>query len=185
MNVNESSLLATAEIGKKYLQVGYIDHLEWLKQKGVSTHFSSQSFQISPQRLEKLSSLLEKELLKLNQGSNDLFARKRYLHTPSKDFFTESPEVAAKELSILMSPLVINNIKAQIEKNQNDWTNRLSGPNMTESELVSLRSPIIDRSELHKGVVGFLNQKTEISEDNLHEREDIAEQLATLSLKNL
>ncbi|MCP5506293.1 MAG: IQ calmodulin-binding motif-containing protein [Chlamydiales bacterium] len=37
MKVNKGSLDASAEMGRKYLQVGFIDHLNWLKQKGVST----------------------------------------------------------------------------------------------------------------------------------------------------
>lgn len=73
MKINELSLDASEKKGRKYLQVGFIDYLNWLKQRGVSTENFSQSFQVSTQRTNELTALLEKELLKLNHGVNDLF----------------------------------------------------------------------------------------------------------------
>ena len=54
MKVDEVSLEASAEKGRKYLQVGFIDHLKWLQQKGISTLVPPQPFQVSSKRKEEL-----------------------------------------------------------------------------------------------------------------------------------
>jgi hypothetical protein len=191
MKVNKDSLDASAEKGRKYLQAGFIDHLKWLKQKGVSTKISPQPFQVSSQRVEEMTSLLEKELLKLNQGVNDIFVRKRYQHKPQKNFFTENPEEIAKELAASITPLIISNIKAQIEKSQNEQLSKIQTKDMTESQLVSLRSPIITRPKLHKGVANLISKNKKIKfEKNdfltkLRDAGDIAEQLTYVIMEEL
>lgn len=187
MEVNEVSLDASAKKGRKYLQVGFIDHLECLKQKGVSTEIPPQPFQVSPQRVKELTSLLETELLRLNQGVNDLFARKKYREEPKKNFFTENPQKIAEELAASITPLIIRNIETQIEKQQNKKLNKLLGLAMTESELVSLRSPIIKRPKLHEGVDKLIlkNEKIKFEKNLFNEEREIAEQLAYVIMEEL
>jgi hypothetical protein len=45
---------------------------------------------------------------------------KNYLDRPQKNFFTENPEKTAKELAAIITPLIICNLKTQIDKQQND-----------------------------------------------------------------
>ena len=192
MKVNEGALDASAEKGRKYLQVGFSDHLQWLKQKGVSTKISSgkipsESFQVDSQRIEELTSLLEKELLKLNQGVNDLFTRNKVLDKPQKDFLTENPEEMAKELAPSITLMIIDNIKAQIDKHQNKQLSEMSGKDITESDVVSLRSPVIKRPTLHEGIDTLLlnNEKIKFKRTLGFEAQDIAEQLAYVIMENL
>lgn len=187
MEVNEVSLDASAKKGRKCLQVGFIDHLKWLKQKGVPTEIPPQPFQVSPQRVKELTSLLETELLRLNQGVNDLFARKKYREEPKKNFFTENPQKIAEELAASITPLIIRNIETQIEKQQNKKLNKLLGLAMTESELVSLRSPIIKRPKLHEGVDKLIlkNEKIKFEKNLFNEEREIAEQLAYVIMEEL
>lgn len=187
MKINDKSLNASVEKGKKYLQVGFSNHLEWLKQKDVSTNIAAQPFEISLQRANELTNLIEKELLKLNQGINDLFVKKGYADKPQKNFLTENPEEMAKELAANISPLIIGNIKAQIEKKQNKQLGKLSGEFMTESELVSLRSPVLKRPKLRKGVDRLIskNQKIKFEKNGSYEKRDIADQLVYVVIEEL
>jgi hypothetical protein len=187
MKVSQASLDASAEKGRKYLQVGFIDHLNWLKQKGVSTKSSPHPFQVSSQRLEELTPLVEKELLKLNQGINDLFVRKGYQEKPQKNFFTENPEQMAKELAAIITPLIIGNTRTQIDKQQNETISKLSGRGMTDSQLVSLRSPLIERPKLYEGVDKLIlkNQKIKFETPWLREEQEIADQLTYVIMEEL
>lgn len=54
MKINNNSLEAAAARGEKYLQVGFTDHLEWLKHKGISTEVSPQPFEIGLERVRKI-----------------------------------------------------------------------------------------------------------------------------------
>lgn len=178
MEIDESLLEASAKSGKKYLQVSYTDHVKWLEQKGVLSGGSCESFQISSERERELTTLLEEELLKLNQGVSQISAERQYFDKPQKNFFTENPEKMAKELAASILPLFINNIKAIIEKSQN----KQSGTEMTDSQLVSLRSPIINRSELYKGVKSLIleNEKIKFEISGNNEIEQIAIQLTSV-----
>ena len=186
MKVNERVLDANAENGRKYLQVVFLDHLEWLKQRGVSTNSSLQPFQeVSPHRTEKLTTLLEKELLKLNLGVNDLFVRKGYPDKPQKNFFIKNPEETAKELAASIAPLIISNIKAELEKDQNQPQAKIQTMDMTESQLLLLRSPLIKYEYLYQGVIKLLSedQKIKFERNGEFEKPDIAKQLLYVMMK--
>jgi hypothetical protein len=185
MEINQDLLDAAAERGKKYLHVGFIDHLTWLEKKGISTPISHQPFQINSQREPELTMLLQKELLKINEGINDLFTRKGYLEKPQKDFFTHNPEEAAKELATGVAPLIMSNIKAQIDKQQNKQLSKLLEQNITKSQLVHLRSPVIKRSELYRGVDRLITQHKRVQVTYPYEERDVAEQLLYIVLEEL
>lgn len=92
MKFDKGSLDISAGKGRKYLKVGFSDSLEWLKQKVVSNKISPEPFQVSSQRVKKLTSTLEKELLKLNQGFNDAFVMQNYSLKPQKNFYLKNPK---------------------------------------------------------------------------------------------
>lgn len=187
MEINECSLCSSAENGKKYLQVGFTDHLNWLKQKSVSTNISSQPFQVSSQRLEKLTSILKQELLNLNKGVNPLFDIKGYYLEPKKNFFIGASEDVANELARSITPLIIKNITTQLEKHQEAQLNKIQVADMTESQLVSLRAPYIKRLKLREGVAELIlkNPKIVFKENKFHEENEIAEQLTNVLMEEL
>lgn len=78
----------------------------------------------------------------------------------------------AKELAESITPLIIDNIKTQIEKNQKEKLSKLLDQNMIESQLVSFRSPIIKREQLYKGIETLI-----LENDQCYEVREIAKQL--------
>ncbi|NGX43820.1 MAG: hypothetical protein K940chlam7_02125 [Chlamydiae bacterium] len=187
MKINHNLLEAAANRGNKYLQVGFVDHLEWLKEKGLSTEVSLQPFEVSTERVTELTGLVEKELVKLNQGINDLFVRERYLGKPQMNFFVEDPDATAKEFAATITPMIVANIKAQIEKKQNKLLSKMTEGHMTESELVSLRSPVMKRPKLHKGIDSLIGKspKIKFEKNGFCEKRNIAEQLAYVIIQEL
>jgi hypothetical protein len=187
MEVKEPSLEVSAERGRKYLQVGFIDHLKWLKAKDVSAEISSKDFQVSPERSIELTTLLEQELLKLNQGVNDYFTRRGIMDKPQNNFFIGNPEEIARELAENITPLILSNMKAILEENQNKELSKISVGDIPESDLVRLRSPIIKRPELYKDVVDLINSNEKIKFKNtfIGEQRDIAEQLTYIIMEEL
>jgi hypothetical protein len=178
MEFKESDLEGPTKRGQKYLQVGFLDHLAWLHQKGISTQ-NPLPFTVSLERAEELTIVVEQELLKLNQGINDLFTRKGYLEEPVKDFFTNTPEEVAKELAAPITTLVMNNIQLQLKSPlQKD---------LSDSSLVSLRSPIIKRAKLHEGISSLIekNRNIQFKKENRFDKPIIAEQLAHVILQEL
>lgn len=184
MQVNESSLNNYAEKGKNHMQVGFIDHLDWLKQKHVSTKISSQLFQVTPERVQELSVLVEKELIKLNQGLND-FAVKVLKVKVSGNFFIKNPEKTSQELATSITPLIISNVQAEIKKKQNQQLSKLSASDMTESQLVKLRSCMINRAQLYEGICKLISESQATTLEYEFEQEYIAEQLTFIIMENL
>ena len=186
---NEDTLEVSALEGKKNLRLGFADHLEWLKRKGVTAHnISPQPFQVSSRRAEEITALLEKELLKLNQGINDLFVVRGYQHKPQKNFLTENPEKMAKELAAKYSDKIIQCIKDFIEGEQKKQLGKLSNKDMSESQFLSLRSPIIDHAEqFHTGVRDSLqfHPKLTFTNEESGEERDVAVQLVRVIMDEL
>ena len=188
MEFNEGVLEAAAEKGKIYLQVGFTDHLRWLEQKNVDfNNISSQPFQVSQEREKELTTILEQELLKLNQGVSDLHTGwEEYLQT--KDFITENPEAVAKDLAAIILPLIITRINSLIKRHQNRQLSKLLGQKTTKAQLISFRSVEINRSQFYQDIDEALSEHEKIkfkSEYPSRESTNISEQLACLILKNL
>jgi len=183
VKVDHKTLEASAEKGTKFLKVGFTEHLEWLKLKGVSNDTYSQLFELSLQREEELMGLIEKELLKLNNEENDLFRRKGLLGKIQKPLFKENPELQAKNLAPKALPVIINNIKSQIKKAQEEQKSILKEQQISESELVNLRSPVVNRNALHKGVDDLILENTIVEE--IMGCKDVAEQLTFVVVQAL
>lgn len=164
MNIDERLFNKFYEKGKKYLQVGFSEHLEWIRK-------NPQTVQISSQRVEEVASLLEKELLSLNQGVTNF----------PKNFLKENPEEAAKELASTIAPLLISNLKAKIAKQES----KTPREDRTESAKVSLRSPTLKRRKLYAGVTKILANHQKFENRVYHDRKDIAERLTATAFKEL
>lgn len=181
MKFDEKTLDYYAEKGKKYLQVGFTDHLDWLQQKGVSNEVSLQPFEISTEREKELTNLVEKGLLKLNQGVHGPCS---VWEEPPKNFFAENPEPLSKDLALIFTPMIIANIKAQIEKNQKEKLSKLSTQYMTDSELVSIRSPMLEQFDLYDGVDKLIRKNLKIKLTR-NEGERLAGQLVHVVMEEL
>ena len=115
MFVDDKALEERSEDGKRYFQLKFADHFDWVKKHGVST---SRPFEIGEKRIKKLKKVVEEELLKLNQRKSDFFKRRKIdlaafelgFEEP-KDFFVDDPQKTAKELSESITPVIIDNIK--------------------------------------------------------------------------
>lgn len=177
LKVNEKNLTNAAEKGKKYFKGGYTDHLEWIKQKGLT----SQPIQVSPEREKELTKLVEKELLKLNQGHNDLFKRQGYGEQPEKNFLTQDPHQSAKTLAASITPIIIDSIKTAAEKK----INKAQGKELSESKLVKIRSPLLKRLTLHKEVEKQLLKNDTITFKDFRSTMDVSEQLTHAVLEEL
>ncbi len=190
MEFNEGILEAAAEKGKKYLEIGFAGHLKWLKQKGIDTnHLSSQPFQVSPQRKKELITVIEKELLKLNQGVNEFCSRSWVSSdTIAKNFFIENPEATAKELAATILPLMIGRIKTNIEEHQNEQLNKFLNEKMTEAQLIRSRSFEIERIKFYKDVfeeTRVAYEKLKLKKISIEEERDLSDQLLCVVLENL
>lgn len=178
LKVNEKNLTNAAERGKKYFKGGYTDHLEWIKQKGLT----SQPIQVSPEREKELTKLVEKELLKLNQGSNALLQRKGLGGEFEKNFFTQDSHQTAKALAANLTPIIIDSIKTQVEKK----LNKAQGKELSESKLLKIRSPLLKRPKLHEEVEKLLTENSAITfKRQLCGHELIAEQITHVVLEEL
>lgn len=166
--------------GKKYLQVAFTGHVEWLRQKGVSLVNPLQPFEISPERINELQQIVEKELLKLNQGTNDAFVRAKWpeRETPLRDFLIGNLEEAAKELSVSLTSSIVNNIKSQIAEQQKEKLEK-SSKSMSNSEMVGLRSPVLNRRKIFTNIKETVEKSTGMSlKDKFYGAEiDLGEQL--------
>jgi len=153
MEVDRALLKNTAEKGKKYLRGAYIYHHQWLKQRGFSNHVSLQSFRIHPKRTKDLIPILKNALLVLNQGINDVYPRKYTYESTDRNFLKGNREEVAEELAVAIAPMLIHNIKEEIREARKDQINENSLKNyITDAEMVGLRSPVLERHNLCKGV---------------------------------
>lgn len=141
IEIDEEVLNEYADKGKKFLQVGFGNHLEWLKQKGVTPEMA---FHIDSQRLTDMVVLLEKEFLKDDREMQYLMI----------SFFcsNKTPGEIAKELAGRIAPLIIGNVKEIIDMAQNIRLHGRSDQSYTEADLVRTRSPVIGRQALYKGM---------------------------------
>lgn len=144
IEIDKELLNKYAEKGKKYLQVGFGNHLAWLKQKGVTPETG---FHIDAQRVTDIAVLLEKELLKTDRKMQNLMTPFMCVGKASK---TRSD--IAKELAGRMVPLIIGNLKEVIVEAQNRGLHGRSDQSFTEADLVRTRSPEILRHALYKGM---------------------------------
>lgn len=165
LTISDGWLSGEEEAGKKFLQVGFIDHLAHINRKNISpSNRFSQTFDVSPERIQELAALVEKELLKLNQGINNLVIRRGLDGKAAKNFLGDSPEDAAKRLAPEIASLMISSIQKKLESHVEKWQKRQSDviqlENVTDSQLVSFRSPVIPNRDLYKKVQSIIRKET-------------------------
>lgn len=175
-----------AKIGEKFLEIEYINHRDFLRKKEVSKTVP-ESFPVSPQRIEEVTLVIQKELLKLNEGINGTYTRKKYTIQPPKSFLLENPEEVAKELAGVIAKLILDNLKTEIDSHQKEHFSELSEKENAEHQIVRFRSPILYGEsicgEVHQLVSKSPKLKVKIEWGD--ERTSITEQLFYVALKEL
>jgi hypothetical protein len=192
----ENPLVAAANKGKKYLQVGFSDHISFLKQKGISSENAHLPFKIGVEEIEKLYPLVKNELVKIDQngvnpeyiGLSDKQPSEAHFE---KGFLQQSTEVTAKKLAREIVPLVIDHLTTLINTHQSEKLSHLSVNAMSDSQLVDLRSLDIGwRKFFIKGLDKLIsdNSKIQLSESqNIRKPEsgNIAKQITHFILEKL
>jgi hypothetical protein len=162
MEVNNFLLEDAATNGRIYLKVGFEDFLMWLKAKGIAEPgICFKDFEVSSQRVEELTALIAKELLKLNEGINDYAKKTGYTDKSAKDFFVGDPENIAKELAKEITPLIIEGIKTALKEHKEIELKEIKVEEITESGLVSLRSTIFKREKIFIKVIDLILSSSE------------------------
>ncbi len=165
MKFDDKLLKFYAKSGKDFLQSRFNDHLQWLRRKGVSTNTKLQRFRVAPHRTKDLRYLIEKELLKLDQGIPDESNYRGYNVRPQPHFLTGGSEIAVSELAIKIAILMISSIKKGIYKNRRQQLEKVSRQYMAASEMIDFRSPELSREVFFEPVQRLLyeSQKTVFS----------------------
>ena len=179
MKFSETSLLESAKKGEKYLSEGYTHHLQWLKEKGVNLTNATQLFEIKPERVATLTDIIERELLKLNQGVNDYFTRIGCSDEPKKNFLIGNPEEAAKEFA----PLIYNQFIQNLKNKLTEQLNRKAI--LFEFDMVDARSPYMESPELYKSIEEFLENRITKENSWFDLTIDICEQLVHVIIDEL
>ncbi len=133
----DMDLLNRAEmIGKKYLQAVFTDHLQWLKEKKISSKNSSVDF-------------LGEGSIEEDRIIADIkdFLLENIFQDPHKDGVREAQTLASK-----MTYLILNNVRAEIKLHQQRILELKNSQSITsDSELVGFRSPALYRKNLYRG----------------------------------
>jgi len=175
MTIDHKALDSAAERGRKCMQVGFKDHLDFLKKK------TDKAFAISPERIGDIEKIIEGELLKLNDGINDFYTNQDYRAAPPKEFLTENPQAVAKELASQIAPQLASTVSTVIQKRRHKEPT-------SPAELVDFRSPILKRSQFRNVVQKVILDHSKVLFCNTclfgHER-DIAEQIVYVFMNEL
>jgi len=133
----DMDLLNRAEmIGKKYLEAVFTDHLQWLKEKKISSKNSSVDFLGE-------GSIEEDRII---ADIKDFLLENIFQH-PHKDGVREAQTLASK-----MTYLILNNVRAEIKLHQQRILELKNSQSITsDSELVGFRSPALYRKNLYRG----------------------------------
>lgn len=185
MDFNEDDFNMAIEKGKKYFQLGYINHANWLKAKGITSKSAINSIQITPERVQEINQVVVKEWLKINMGVNEYVVRVGGFlgYTPPKNFLKDSPEQAVKELSSEVVSLILANLNSILKEKLNLQPNF----DLSEGQLISLRSQVIGTEKILKGVEEVVEKSDKITKENLNfgDTHDMAQQLAYTVIKEL
>lgn len=161
--------------GRQFLKGGYIDHLEWLRKKNLSKMIPT-ALQITPSRVSDLINLVEKTLLELDQEMSKYWDLRQWdPEFIKKPVFNENSKEILKKIAPQILNLMIANLNSAIGK----WhtMNESSEKHLAESQVVHLRSPIIERSQIFEGVVELMtkNLNTDLARRCEHAQEAIGE----------
>ncbi|MBM3201036.1 MAG: hypothetical protein FJZ56_01340 [Chlamydiae bacterium] len=156
IEIDHSMLSILASQGKKYLKLGYLDHLSWIQANDARR--SSFQISISHEREKELSSLLAKQLFDLNEGVNPVYEMLRFYGQPAKDFLSDLQKDQIERIASNIVSKFIENIHLSTWKYRENESKK-HFPNISkDAERVNSRSCIIERRELYEGIESGLFQ---------------------------
>lgn len=177
-NIPIEDVQKASEKGKKYLDEGYTKHLQWSKNKGITPETALQKFIVTPERQKELTRVIQSELLKMNEGKNDVFQRRGFTETPKnfKNFLTDNPEEAANQLAPIICERILTNIDSLVEKrlkNQSDIDSEvkmlqtrslvMDVLNTVTTNILPLRSFVEEETPIMKLAEGMKDFKEEVA----------------------
>lgn len=183
---DENELSTAFAQANKCLKFGYSDHADWLKLKGVTSEYRNWSFDISQKSLDDLNTVLKQELLLMNQGEKVVFER-NIMQNPRGRFLTGDVTSAAKTLSSIITPIIISNLKSAMAEYVTQNTTGKAINELTEDQIIFLRSPAGKMSRYYKGVEEFLTSSPYFcgSTNDWNDLPCIAEQLVHSAFSHL
>jgi hypothetical protein len=166
MEFVDSELDGIAEEGKIFFKLAYQDYSQWIQRKGNSA--SSSPLQIGPEQIAVFTNIVERELLNLIQGRVTIKSDKT--GDLLRDFPITDPEQTVKELARAYTEVVINNLNRVIS-NTYKWDLEGRDPtNLTETELLELRSPLLFQSDIFGTAIQILYEHPNIGDSSLKTR---------------
>ena len=154
--------------------------------KGVTSDYGNWSFDISPKSLDDLNAVLQQELLLMNQGEKVVFER-NIIRNPNGRFLTADVTSAAKTLSSTITPIIISNLKSAMVEYVTQNTVGKAINELTEDQMIFLRSPAGKMSRYYEGVEDFLTSSPYFcaSRCEWNDLPSIAEQLVHSAFSHL
>lgn len=160
--IDEQAIKSAADKGKKYLDVAFNEHRQWLEKKKVSTLRNSQAFSVGPQTTEKLVERVKKELL--------------FIHPELK--VTQEDELAN------LVEEIINLMKSRMDTAQQERHDIADGE-LSSCELVDMRNVGILLFPLTTSISELLAKNTNIQEISLDTNVDVERRLISAILDEL
>lgn len=151
---NEEKLGDAFARGNKCLK-SYSDHADWLTLKGVTSEFMNWPFDISPDVSDQLNRIVQLELRLMNQGESVIYKR-NIDQDPCKGFLIGEVVTSAKVLSDTITPMIIANLKGAMNEHITQNTSDNTFTELTEDQIIFLRSPIVKIPRLYEGILDVL-----------------------------
>jgi hypothetical protein len=144
MACTESHVRRSAKQGYEFLQKGYIDHLNWLQQKKITTQNFNQFFEITPNRIEMIvENLTEKFLRRKNiigiitKNLTEIFLRKN-VPCLTQELIDQSVRIIISDIETVLLDTESVTIPSTID---------------TDADLVFFRSPTFKRIKLYSNLM--------------------------------
>ncbi len=153
----DMDLLNASQIkGKKYLWAVFVDHMQWLKEKKISTKNSSSDF-LGAGSIDKQLIITEIERFFLHEvfqnPPKEMLKDFTFGNVRLKKLMEETP--IAHELAVNMTNLILENLRAQIKLHQQRELEK-SEAITSDSQLVRFRSPVLNRATLYRNTLHLL-----------------------------
>jgi hypothetical protein len=125
MQFNEDRVRCFAKDGLEFLQKGYIDHLNWLRQKEITPQNFNQVFEVTPDRIEMIIQNLTQKISRKNVSC----LTPEIINSSVQDIISDIEKVLL-DTKTLESPSAVN----------------------TDAALIAFRSPTFKRDRLESSV---------------------------------
>ncbi|USE37207.1 DUF4116 domain-containing protein [Endozoicomonas sp. SCSIO W0465] len=183
---DEDELSMAFSQGNKCLKAGYSDHADWLKSKGITSEYMNWSFDISQKSSDGLNNIIQQELILMNQGKSVVYTR-NVIENPRGGFLTGEAISSAKMLTDKIAPMIIANLKQVMSEYIYQNTSGKIFTDITEDQMIFLRSPIAKISRYYQGIEDVLDSSPCFHLNNIKSGElsSIAEQLTHSALSHL